>query len=175
MNISSYHTYLKRRLTLISRLVKAKPSGFTLIELLIVIAIIAILVAIVVVAINPGRLVAEANDSKKRQEMQQLKNSLQLYFNDHNDYPTVTEFLTSPCGGGNCLAPDYTREIPEEFTIGTPTAFYDDSPVGEYRAGIILSEFAANLNDDNTRTLCDPGIPTGATTWDIADYFICPD
>ncbi len=169
--------------TLKSRFVKTNPAGFTLIELLIVIAIIAILVGIVVVTINPGRLVAEANDSKKRQEMQQLKNALQLYFNDFNDYPTVTEFLTpTPCGGGDCLTPVYIRELPEEFTAGTPTAIYDITPPvppGEYRAGMGLSTYVTEGNDDGTDKLCggqkSPSeIPTSGV-WGSTDYFICPD
>ena len=116
--------------------------------------------------------------------MQQLKNSLQLYFNDHNDYPTATEFLSTPCA--DCLVPDYIRELPEEFLGASPTAIYSDNatapiPAGEYRAGMVLSDFATDGNDDGTFTLCDEPNPPGnvpvpaGTVWVVADYFICPD
>ena len=67
-------------------------KGFTLIELLIVIAIIGILVTIVVIAINPVRLINEARDSTRRSDLQQVKASLQLYYNDCKTYPPAAEF-----------------------------------------------------------------------------------
>src|SRR3972149_6088887 len=109
----NYTNYLKRK------------SGFTLIELLVVIAIIGILVTIVVVAIDPVKLIGESRDAKKREELQQLKNALQLYYNDNNSYPddaTILNDLTLP-------NPPYTRSMPDEYV-------YDDVPPGEYRAGV---------------------------------------
>ncbi|OGG35657.1 hypothetical protein A2363_04480 [Candidatus Gottesmanbacteria bacterium RIFOXYB1_FULL_47_11] len=60
-------------------------KGFTLIELLVVIGIIGLLVAIAV----PNFLAARqrASDSKKKSEVQQLKNALRMYYNDFNTYP----------------------------------------------------------------------------------------
>lgn len=154
----------RKGLPLISSNVDANHLGFTLIELLIVIAIIGILVSIVVVAINPARLVGEASDSARRQELSQVKNSLQLYFNDFNSYPGALVDLETT----------YMRNIPD-FTVPYSTSSAEGVPAGEYRAGTILQYPDTPLNDDNTRTKCDPGIPTGSSEWDDADYFICPD
>src|SRR3989344_8249863 len=111
--------------------------GFTLIELLVVIAIIGILVTIVVVAINPQRVIQDARDTKKREELTQLKNSLQLYFNDFNAYPATP---------AAALVPDYTRALPDSFAAGE--AIYDDTPFGEDRAGGILDNPSTDTNDD---------------------------
>ena len=151
----------RKGLPLINSNVDANHLGFTLIELLIVIAIIGILVGIVVVAINPARLVGEANDSARRQELAQVKNSLQLYFNDFNSYPgALTDLQTV-----------YMRNIPD-FTVSYSTSAAG-IPSGEYRAATILQYPDTPLNDDNTKTKCNP-VPTGVG-WDDADYFICPD
>jgi prepilin-type N-terminal cleavage/methylation domain-containing protein len=60
-------------------------KGFSLIELLVVIGIIASIVALAI----PNYLGARqrAQDSKKKQEMNQLKNALRLYYNDYASYP----------------------------------------------------------------------------------------
>lgn len=73
-------------------MLKLNQKAFTLIELLVVIAIIGILVTIVVVAINPIRLIQNSRDSKVRSDMQQIKASMQLYYNDCRAYPTPAEF-----------------------------------------------------------------------------------
>ena len=67
---------------------KVKSRGFTIIELIVVIAIIAILAGIVVVSVS-GYL-ANARDSKRLQDMQQLKTALALYYADHGFYPPST-------------------------------------------------------------------------------------
>ncbi len=60
-------------------------KGFTLIELLVVIAIIAVLTAIALP--NYLGIRQRANDSKKKQELVQIKNALRLYYADYQKYP----------------------------------------------------------------------------------------
>ncbi len=61
-----------------------KQKGFTLIEILVVIAIIASIIAVAI----PNYLSARqrASDVKKKENMEQLKTALRLYYNDYNSY-----------------------------------------------------------------------------------------
>lgn len=104
---------------------KISDKAFTLIELLIVIGIIGVLVTIVIIAINPLRLLQDSKDTKMRSDLQQLKASMQLYYNDCKAYPTTSEFNafstsagTAWTGNGDAIgncSPDtttYMRRVP---------------------------------------------------------------
>ena len=128
-------------------------EGFTLIELLIVIALIGILVSVVVVAINPARLLGEANDSKKREELLQIKTALQLYFNDKTDYPPTVSLVSDLETGG------YMRQVPTGY-------IYQYNSATDYYAGAVLQY--PDSSDDSTFTTCAPS-PGGL------HYVVCPD
>lgn len=63
-------------------------KGFTLIELLVVIAIIGLLSTLAVVALGSAR--QKANDSKRLSDIKQVQTALELYYTDHNAYPSAS-------------------------------------------------------------------------------------
>ena len=64
------------------KLAQAIKRGFTLIELLVVIGILAILLAITLIAINPARQFAQANDTKKKSDVNAILNAIGQYTAD---------------------------------------------------------------------------------------------
>ena len=75
--------------------------GFTLIELLVVIAIIGILSSVVLASLNIAR--GKANDAKRLSDMHTIQTALELYYNNHNAYPTSN---SSGCGGWESTGSD---------------------------------------------------------------------
>jgi prepilin-type N-terminal cleavage/methylation domain-containing protein len=61
-------------------------QGFSLVELLVVISIIAVLTAIVLPNFMGAR--EKAKDSQRIQDLNSIKNSLRMYYNDYQAYPT---------------------------------------------------------------------------------------
>jgi len=66
--------------------------GFTLIELLVAIALFALLVSIVVIGIKGTK--AKARDAKRIAEVDSLRKAVELYYADHNSYPTTTGWVS---------------------------------------------------------------------------------
>ena|SRR5258708_32887268 len=64
-------------------------KGFTLIELLVVIGILAVLLAIVLIAINPAKQFSQANNTKRRSDVNAILNAIDQYAADnHGTLPT---------------------------------------------------------------------------------------
>jgi len=62
----------------------SSKKGFTLIELLVVISIIGLLSSIVLASLSVAR--EKARDSKRKQDMEQYKIALELYYSDNGNY-----------------------------------------------------------------------------------------
>lgn len=62
-------------------------KGFTLIELLVVITIIALLVTLVIVSFNNARI--RARDAKRIGDIMEIFKGLNLYNNNHQQYPAT--------------------------------------------------------------------------------------
>ncbi|RJR25461.1 prepilin-type N-terminal cleavage/methylation domain-containing protein [Candidatus Microgenomates bacterium] len=65
--------------------VHGSKSGFTLIELLVVIAILGILTTLLISNVAGAR--ERARDSKRKADLKEIKNALEMYKQDNNSYP----------------------------------------------------------------------------------------
>jgi type IV pilus assembly protein PilA len=133
-------TYFPYDITRIMNKTKRSISkGFTLIELVVVIGILAVLLAIVLIAINPGRQFKQANDTKRRNDVNAILNSIGQYAADHKgDLPTgiptgtVADALNISDGGADIcddISPTYISALPVDPSTGdeavTDCASYD--------------------------------------------------
>ena len=139
--------------------IKRNNKGFTLIELLVVIGILAVLLAIVLIAINPARQFAQANDTKRRSDLNAILNAVHQYGADNrgnltalniqvwpqyiaNDTTTWhTENPGDPDIPGLCetLVPTYIAALPTDPKWG-------ESPVGTLSNGNPITNCSVTYN-----------------------------
>ena len=168
-------------------------KGFTLIELLVVITIIAAIVALAI----PNYLGARqrAQDSKKKQEMNQLKNALRLYYNDFNRYPCGTATCvgtgngmamygcgaagTSACSAASSFATGatgdvvYMKKLPAGFLASPNTYMYYQTAGGD---DFCLRAVLDNLSDPDiaiSQSRCAGAC--GANCSATGRYCVCAD
>ncbi|MBU1085711.1 type II secretion system GspH family protein [Patescibacteria group bacterium] len=132
--------------------------GFTLIELLVVISIIGVLAALIVSNLNDSR--ARARDTNKKQNLNQLKTSLRMYYNDYQSYPTPS-IIGSPGGTFTIGSTTYMKKLPDDFTY---TKINDDS----FTVYAIL-ENASDPDIASSQTQCI-GSPDSSF-----HYYVCAD
>lgn len=65
-------------------------KAFTLVEVLVVIAILAIIFVLLIFLLDPFKQLKKAKDAKRKHDLLQIKNALDMYYNDHNYYPAPT-------------------------------------------------------------------------------------
>lgn len=127
--------------------------GFTLIELMVVMAVIAVLVTIVIAAIDPVRRIQDAQDSKRRADLNQIKAAMQLYYNDYKAYPTTATNI--PFGSvWTVSGTTYMKQVPND-TGGS----YNYTGTGTCSTTCTDYLITAHLNhttadDNNTVTKC---------------------
>ncbi len=116
-----------------AKTVKNLQKGFTLIELLVVIGILAILLAIVLIAINPARQFQQANDTKRRSDVNSILNAVNQFMADNKGtLPAGVAACTTatPCTITNSgaaatvdlcipLVTKYIADLPVDPTTGT--------------------------------------------------------
>jgi type II secretion system protein G len=117
-----------------------RGRGFTLIELLVVIAIIGVLSSVVLASLNSAR--GKARDARRREDISQLVNALELYYSDTGTYPGTAGYLNNPNHGGldSALTPTYISQIPDDPSLGNGQTDYiywrEDYPLSTYCPGV---------------------------------------
>ncbi len=80
---------MKRRLFFLP-----KVKGFTLVELLVVIGILGMLGAALLTTLNPVVQLQKSRDTRRKADLKQIQNALELYTQDVGHYPLDGTFLT---------------------------------------------------------------------------------
>src|SRR5258706_7313690 len=94
---------------------KNKNKGFSLIELLVVMGILAVLSAIALIAINPAKQFSQANNTKRRSDVNAILNAIDQYAADNKGtLPTninTTNLQIANSGGANICADLVTKYL----------------------------------------------------------------
>lgn len=145
-----------QRLTLFN-----SSRGFTILELIVSLAIIGLLLGVVMNGIANSR--QKARDSKRVDEIKQLQNALQLYYNDNQSYPTTLD--------RDILVPIYIKTIPKDPATGGDylyAALFDGNTCGNYHLGATLE--ITPLNTGALETDFDAPASQGVCGGSNADF-----
>ncbi len=123
-------------------------SGFSLVELLVVISIIAVISAITLPNFMGAR--ERARDAQRVSDMNAIKNSLRLYYNDNQAYPT---------GIGGTLGVGMTAYMPSIMNLGY-TYTYEQINNGDGFNLRLNLESGAGDDDVNSQKKCGIGVTT---------------
>jgi len=145
--------------------------GFTLIELLVVIGILAVLLAITLIAINPARQFSQANNTKRRSDVNAILNAVNQYMADNKGVlPTgITEeelSISGVTGGANIcadLVPTYIAALPVDPQTGTGAAITEAGCATEYATGYTIMKSAENNRITVTATTVELADPVSVT------------
>jgi type II secretion system protein G len=72
-----------------------KNKGFTLVELLVVMAILGVLVTLVAGGFRTAQM--RGRDSKRKSDLKEIANSLEIFYSDHNRYPEGNNGIIQAC------------------------------------------------------------------------------
>ena len=93
-------------------------QGFTLIELLVVIAIIGLLSSVVLASLNSAR--TKARDAKRLTDFRSVQLAMNLYYDEHGDYPRVPFSCCSSLNHNQHFEDMVTELVNEGFISAVP-------------------------------------------------------
>lgn len=97
---------------------KHQKKGYTLVEILVVLTIIAVMMAAAIVSY--GSITRKSRDSKRRSDMEQVRQALEMYRADNGGYPECwageggSSTKLSECLGPVLTAGGYLSSIPQD-------------------------------------------------------------
>ena len=131
-----------------------KVKGFTLIELLIVIGVLGVLATVLLIIIDPVKQLQRARDTKRKANIAQIQQALELYRADRNVYPG-----SLPLCNGNLIVSGvtYLRGMPCDPKDGTAYVYTPSaSPILSYTIRACL-ENTSDIEKDSGSTPCATG------------------
>lgn len=100
---------------------KNNLRGFTLIELLVAMMILGVLLSGLILTIDPKKQLDKAKDAQRQSDLQQIKNALDMYYNDYAIYPILTSLPTGQWKIGNTV---YMAKVPKDPNDSAYTYYY---------------------------------------------------
>lgn len=91
--------------------------GFTLVELIVVITMLALMSTFLLVLLNVSTQLNKARDAQRREDLQQIRNALDVYYNDNNCYPPQAGFSGKGLPFGSEWASGtnvYMQKVPQD-------------------------------------------------------------
>lgn len=122
-----------------------KNFGFTLIELLITIAVFSVLATAVIMLINPQEQLGKANDAKRKNDLQQVQKTIEIYYQDNQRYPEVSEVVW-----GTSL--DTYGSLPKDPKANKSYAYVVSNNGQSYK---LFAALDRGLKDPQAKTVCD--------------------
>ena len=152
-----------------NRLLKTTKNGFSLIELLVVISIIGVLAGVLLMNFVGVR--ERAADTRKKNDLVQLKKALRLYYNDHQSYPDVADLPAEGIFEDSVSGTVYMKSMPEygEYSVSTD---------GESFVLVVKLDNESDESIANSQSKCATSISASgvSVTIDTAtDYVVCED
>ncbi|PSO46006.1 MAG: hypothetical protein BRC25_00020 [Parcubacteria group bacterium SW_6_46_9] len=152
-----------------------REYGFTLIELLVVIAIIGLLSSSVLASLSGAR--ESARDTRRKQDMRQVKTALEKFYNENGKYPGEDGYCDSSIQGCPANPPedgwDQSSQFYQELVgggymstlpvdpINNENHYYRWEPSNDGDQGYY---FRAQLEDGGVWGVCGGSIE-GFTSW----------
>ncbi len=111
-----------------------------------VLGMIAVLITIVIAMLNPLRQIAKSKDALRQHDLQQIKNALDIYYNDHNCYPDSVPFGGQWKEGSTV----YMQKVPQDPDFAKSVYVYETDTANLCPQWAVLF---ANMSAANGSTL----------------------
>ncbi|MDP4010842.1 MAG: type II secretion system protein [Candidatus Roizmanbacteria bacterium] len=141
-------------------------KGFTLIELLVVIGILAVLLAITLIAVNPAQNLQDADDTKRRSDVNAILNAVSQYMVDNNGV-APTAITATPTDLGNLginictlIVPTYIAALPQDPLSSNGVDISAGDCAGTYSTGYDISAAGNRIMVDAPDANSGPGTIT---------------
>lgn len=167
-------------------------KAFSLIELIVVIAITAVLIAVALPNLLSAR--ERARDAKRKEEMQQLKNALRMYYTDFQAYPIAATCNSKPnyisgcgllhntccpCDGvtgfavGDTCQTIYMKKLSDDLGV-TIRYFRSNTNTDDFCLRALL-ENTADPDIASSQTRCSSACTEAGAACTGAYYCVCAD